>query len=106
MIPNRGYQHIISPGLFFKLGPLTIQLKPEHHFSENKILMVFGRVIILKFGLKRYHLWNHVDIPERFGERRHNSFNIGQSSIKLNWKKLTLEFQKKICGGARHLEIA
>ena len=31
MIPNRGYQHIISPGIFFKIGPLTIQLKPEHH---------------------------------------------------------------------------
>ena len=22
MIPNRGYQHIISPGLFFKIGPI------------------------------------------------------------------------------------
>ena len=36
MIPNRGYQHIISPGFFFRIGPLSIQFKPEHHFSENK----------------------------------------------------------------------
>ena len=36
MIPNRGYQHIISPGIFIKTGPITIQFKPEHHFSENK----------------------------------------------------------------------
>ena len=36
MIPNRGYQHIISPGIFLKAGPLTIQFKPEHHFSQNK----------------------------------------------------------------------
>ena len=35
MIPNKGYQHIISPG-FFRAGPLSIQFKPEHHFSENK----------------------------------------------------------------------
>ena len=36
MIPNRGYQHIISPGIFVKYGLLTIQFKPEHHYSENK----------------------------------------------------------------------
>ena len=26
MIPNKGYQHIISPGIFFRLGPLSVQL--------------------------------------------------------------------------------
>ena len=36
MIPNRGYQHIISPGIFIKSGPLSIQFKPEYHFSENR----------------------------------------------------------------------
>ena len=35
MIPNKGYQHLFSPGFFFELGPLQIQLKPEHHYSDN-----------------------------------------------------------------------
>ena len=25
MIPNRGYQHIFSPGLFIKLGPISLK---------------------------------------------------------------------------------
>ena len=28
MIPNRGYQHIISAGIYAEIGPLSIQLKP------------------------------------------------------------------------------
>jgi hypothetical protein len=28
MIPNKGYQHVFSPGLYAKIGPLEITLKP------------------------------------------------------------------------------
>ena len=52
MIPNRGYQHIISPALYIKAGPLSIQIKPEHHFSENKSFKGFNKVIIQLFGQK------------------------------------------------------
>ena len=41
MIPNRGYQHIISFGFYSEIGPLSIQIKPEHLFSENKDFKVF-----------------------------------------------------------------
>ncbi len=89
MIPNRGYQHIISPGLFLKLGPLSIQLKPEHHYSENKIFEGWWEGHYPEVWAKRYKLWNHIDMPERFGKKRHNKTTLGQSSIKLNWKKLS-----------------
>ena len=42
MIPNRGYQHLISAGIYAKIGPLSIQLKPEHLFSQNKDFEGFG----------------------------------------------------------------
>ena len=90
MIPNRGYQHIISPGLFFKLGPLSIQLKPEFHYAENKFFDGFWDDHYPVIWRERYRLWNHIDMPERFGETRHNRQRIGQSSIKLNWKKLEI----------------
>lgn len=90
MLPNRGYQHIISPGLFFKVGPLTIQLKPEHHYGDNKIYDGFWEGHYPEIWAKRYQLWNHIDMPERFGEIRHNKTTIGQSSIRLNWKNLSL----------------
>ena len=90
MIPNRGYQHIISPGIFIKTGPLTIQFKPEHHFSENKEFDGFWEGHHSVIWAKRYRLWNRVDMPERFGNSNHNKTTFGQSSIRLNWKNLSL----------------
>ena len=90
MIPNRGYQHIISPGIFIKTGPLTIQLKPEYHFSENKKFDGFWEGHYSEIWAKRYKLWNHIDMPERFGNTNHNKTTFGQSSIRLNWKSLSL----------------
>ena len=89
MIPNRGYQHIISPGIFIKTGPLTIQFKPEHHFSENKEFDGFWEGHYSEIWAKRYKLWNHIDMPERFGNINHNKTTFGQSSIRLNWKNLS-----------------
>lgn len=90
MIPNRGYQHIISPGIFMKAGPLSIKFKPEHHFSQNKTFNGFWEGHYDYHWHKRYQLWNHIDMPERFGNKRHNNTSIGQSSIRLNWKKVSL----------------
>ena len=90
MIPNRGYQHIISPGIFLKIGPLTVKLKPEHHYSENKSFDGFWEGHYPEIWAERYKLWNHIDMPERFGEIRHNQTTLGQSSIRLNWKNLSL----------------
>ena len=89
MIPNRGYQHIISPGIFIKTGPLTIQFKPEHHFSENKEFDGFWEGHYSVIWAKRYSLWNRIDMPERFGNTNHNKTTFGQSSIRLNWKSLS-----------------
>ena len=90
MIPNKGYQHIISPGIFIKTGPLTIQFKPEHHFSENKVFDGFWEGHYSVIWAKRYQLWNRIDMPERFGNTNHNKTTFGQSSIRLNWKNLSL----------------
>ncbi|MAU63800.1 MAG: hypothetical protein CMC38_05585 [Flavobacteriaceae bacterium] len=92
MIANRGYQHIISAGIFAEVGPLSIQLRPEHLFSENKDFEGFGEGPNGHYPIiwaKRYQLWNHIDMPERFGVKQHNKTLIGQSSIKLNFKGLS-----------------
>ena len=73
MIPNRGYQHLLSTGFYLKLGPLSVQLKPEHHFSENKNYDGFWEGHYPIIWSKRYSLWNKTDLPERFGEIRHNN---------------------------------
>ena len=91
MIPNRGYQHILSAGIYSRIGPLSIQF-PEHLLQKIKILKVWrrpnGHYPVI--WAKRYYLWNHSDLPERFGENKHNKNLIGQSSIRLNYKNLSL----------------
>ena len=93
MIPNRGYQHIISPGIFAQIGPLSIQLKPEYLYSENKDFEGFGEGPNGHYPViwaRRYRLWSHIDMPERFGEKSIGKTLIGQSSIRLNFKGLSL----------------
>ena len=93
MIPNRGYQHILSPGFYAKVGPISIQLKPEHLFSQNKDFEGFGEGPnghYPEIWAKRYKLWNKIDMPERFGETSISKTLIGQSSIRLNFKGLSL----------------
>ena len=90
MIPNKGYQHILSPGLYFKIGPLSIQLKPEHHYAVNHPFEGFWEGHYPEIWKERYKLWNKIDMPERHGNKRHNKMVFGQSNIKLNWKNISL----------------
>jgi len=74
MGPNRGYQHILSAGIYSEIGPLSIQLKPEYLYSENKDFEGFGEGPNGHYPViwaKRYHLWNTIDMPERFGEKKY-----------------------------------
>ena len=63
MIPNRGYQHIFSLGFFAKIGPLNINIKPEHHYAENKIFDGFWEDHRDVIWERRYLLWNRIDLP-------------------------------------------
>ncbi len=93
MVPNRGYQHILSAGIYAEIGPLSIQLKPEYLFSENKDFEGFGEGPNGHYSstwAERYKLWNKIDMPERFGEKSISKTLIGQSSIRLNFKGLSL----------------
>ena len=89
MIPNRGLQNLSSIGIYFDYGPLTIQLNPEFIYAENKNYDGFWEGHYDITWARRYRLWNTIDIPERFGEKEYKQFLIGQSSIKLNFKKLS-----------------
>jgi hypothetical protein len=93
MGPNRGYQHILSAGIYAEIGLLSIQLKPEYLYSENKDFEGFGEGPNGHYSAiwaKRYKLWNKIDMPERFGEKSISKTLIGQSSIRLNFKGLSL----------------
>ena len=95
MIPNRGFQHITSLGINITYGPLEIKLNPEHHFSENKNFPGFWEDHYTYIWAQRYKLWNKIDMPEKFGNQQHNRLLLGQSSISLNWKALSIGFSNE-----------
>ena len=68
MIPNVGFQQLLSFGFYFEYGPLSVQINPEYLYAENKDYHGFwdGHYeIILE---RRYDFWNKIDQPERFGQ--------------------------------------
>ena len=90
MITNRGYQQLISAGIFFEIGPLSIQLKPENIYAENKNYDGFWEGHYDITWARRYILWNRTDTPERFGETAYKKTTFGQSSVRLNYKALSI----------------
>jgi len=91
MIPNRGYQQLISFGFHAELGPLSIQFKPESVYAENRNFEGFPDSHYGAIWARRYNsLWNFIDMPERFGENAYKKSMFGQSSIRLNYSGLSL----------------
>lgn len=90
MIPSRGFQQLVSAGIYFELGPLTVQLKPENIYAENKDFEGFWEGHEDIIWAKRYRAWNRTDLPERFGETAYKKTTLGQSSIRLNYRALSI----------------
>ena len=88
MIPNRGYQQLISFGFFAELGPLSIQFKPESVYAENRDFEGFPESHYASIWQRRYGTWNLMDLPERFGKKAYKKSLLGQSSIRLNYRGL------------------
>lgn len=90
MIPTRGLQYLISLGFYFEYGPLSFQFKPEHVYSQNLDYDGFWEGHYDQIWAAKYSLWNNIDIPERFGENSFKKNTIGQSSLRFNYKGLSL----------------
>ena len=69
---------------------LSIQLKSENIYAENKDYDGFYEGHYDIIWAKRYNLWNNSDLPERFGIHDYKKTTFGQSSIRLNYKSLSL----------------
>jgi hypothetical protein len=90
MIPTRGYQHIISAGIFLELGPISLQIKPENVYSQNLNYDGFWEGHYDEVWANMYSLWNNIDIPEKFGDNDFKKNLLGQSSLRFNYKGLSL----------------
>jgi len=83
MIPARGYQSMFSAGVYAKLGPLSVQLRPEYVYAENKPYEGFPTEASDRMWAGYYNFLDRIDLPERFGDNAYNRLLWGQSSIRL-----------------------
>jgi len=90
MIQARGYQNQFSAGVFAKIGPLSIQLRPEFVYANNKNFGTFPSSYSDSIWANYYVFLNTIDNPEKYGTRSYAKVFAGQSSVKFNFKKLAL----------------
>ncbi|RZK54574.1 MAG: hypothetical protein EOO91_15685 [Pedobacter sp.] len=87
MVQAKGYQAMLSGGVYFKAGPLSIQLRPELVYAENKAFEGpednTGDVAFLKAYTS--FVYNRIDNPSRFNPGSYQKANWGQSSIRFNF---------------------
>lgn len=98
MIPARGYQTLISGGVFLKYGPLSIQLRPEFVYAENQSeeKKIFDSITYNAQIDSWYADKNSlIDLPERFGEKPYQKTSWGQSSIRLTFGSVSIGFSNE-----------
>ncbi len=91
MIPARGYQTMVTGGIFARAGIFSIQIQPEVVYAQNKDFSTFP-------SSHTDSIWNSyyttildvIDAPEKFGNGSYTKIFPGQSSARINYKKLSL----------------
>jgi hypothetical protein len=92
LYPNAGYQSMLSGGFFLKAGILTIQVKPELVYAQNKSFSTFADVQGNNNSPALMNAYfaqiNGIDAPERFGTSSLKHLYPGQSKITLAYKNI------------------
>lgn len=89
MVPARGYQTMISAGIFVKYRFLSIQLEPELLEVRNLPFQGFTQI---------YHKPappHGIDLPERFGQTAFQKVTWGQSSIRLTFGPVSIGYSNE-----------
>ena len=86
MLPNVGFQNVLSAGIHVKYGVLSVKFKPKFHLMENNYFEEFPENHFPIIWERRYRLWNNIDMPIRFGENSISRTSIGESNFFLSYK--------------------
>ena len=96
MVQNRGYEMQVSAGVYAKIGPLSIQLRPEHVYGENKPFQKMSDApngVYWNTSIANYY--NTIDLPDRFNDGSYSKVSLGQSSIRLNAGPMSIGFSNE-----------
>ena len=89
MIPNVGYQTQLNMGLYAEYKFISIQLRPEFVYAQNRDYLGFDGKTEPSWRVW-YEYYNNIDMPERFGSGAYTKLLLGQSSIRFNYKALSV----------------
>jgi hypothetical protein len=91
MIPVKGYQSQLSFGVFLKKSIFSLQLRPEIVYAANTAFSTFPSQHNDTIWRSYYNtVLNKIDAPERMGSGSYIKLFPGQSSFRINYKKLSL----------------
>jgi hypothetical protein len=90
MIPAKGFQTLLSAGIYLEYGMLSIQFRPEIDLAVNGKFDTFDKDHYDVITARYYDVYNNIDAPARFGNGEYSKAYWGQSSIRLNYKVLSL----------------
>lgn len=90
MIPAKGYQVLISGGMFARFGKFSLQLRPEIVYAANPDFERFpsNEADSAKFARTLY--LNQTDMPDRFGDKPFRRLYLGQSSFRWNHRSISI----------------
>lgn len=90
MIPAKGFQQLVSTGIYLRSGKFSVQLKPEFVFAHNPRFETFPTEHFDYYWSKYYRLLNTIDMPERFGTSVYTRLFPGQSSFLFHTGSLSM----------------
>lgn len=88
-IPNRGFQNILSGGVYAEYRQFSLQFQPEILMAQNQDYKGFP-IEHQSTVLFYYEYMNRIDMPERFGNKGYNRLLPGQSSIRFNHEEISV----------------
>lgn len=93
MIPSKGYEMLVSTGVYFEAGPLSVQLRPEYVWAQNAQYPVLTDYNQPQSLLNNYYSYRSgIDLPDRFGDGSYSRLNWGQSAVRLSLGAAALSF--------------
>lgn len=90
MIPNVGYQTMLSAGVHLRYRFLSVQLNPEVVLAQNAPYDGYNGLVERSWRLWYSRIGNTIDQPERFGDGWYTRILPGQSSIRLTFNPVSV----------------
>jgi hypothetical protein len=84
MIPAKGYETMVSGGIFAKFRFLSLQLRPEYVYTRNTDFQGFYKSQSDEVWAGYADIYNYIDLPEKFGNSAYSRLFWGQSCIRIS----------------------